>query len=319
LSYGSNLHAKYFSYDGGQHNHGALASGSNKSKKGDGFQASHWRNLGTNLGIMDPTLARGERPKISVRDLRALDVIGWDIAAGGPGNAQNIQLDYRNIYNQSRNDLAQRIGQSRSWLESNQGSAANLLADVRVADVITMAQASQNYDLSWMNPWGGASAWLNWAQQQGGQSFWLNWWHNEGGSGFWQNIDNIFEQQSFFSTLEDIEGFESGAESEIDALTGQPIAQGEAPPPSNTDFASATQKTLVQEQFESFAAGQDSILGNGGEEYGLQQSYSNMASLSLGTQGGGNGLGSNLAGLGQDQLQNAASLGSALELGNSLG
>ncbi len=44
---------------------------------GDGYQASHWKDdLG--LGIMDPTAAMGELLEISVNDLIALDLIGWD-------------------------------------------------------------------------------------------------------------------------------------------------------------------------------------------------------------------------------------------------
>jgi len=45
--------------------------------KGDGRQASHWKdNLGR--GIMDPTFAYGELGVISANDILAFDVIGWD-------------------------------------------------------------------------------------------------------------------------------------------------------------------------------------------------------------------------------------------------
>ena len=45
---------------------------------GDGQQASHWKdNLG--IGIMDPTLAPGEVVGISAADLRAFDLIGYDV------------------------------------------------------------------------------------------------------------------------------------------------------------------------------------------------------------------------------------------------
>ena len=48
--------------------------------QGDGRQASHWKdNLG--LGVMDPTFALGELTAISLNDLRALDVIGYEITA----------------------------------------------------------------------------------------------------------------------------------------------------------------------------------------------------------------------------------------------
>lgn len=45
---------------------------------GDGRQASHWKdNLG--LGLLDPTLSNGEIVSISDEDIRALDLIGWDV------------------------------------------------------------------------------------------------------------------------------------------------------------------------------------------------------------------------------------------------
>jgi hypothetical protein len=49
---------------------------------GDGRQASHWKAdelTGTYIGIMDPTLASGTIELSTSADLRALDVIGWDI------------------------------------------------------------------------------------------------------------------------------------------------------------------------------------------------------------------------------------------------
>ncbi len=50
---------------------------------GDGRQASHWRddglNGGVNLGVMDPTLAAGVATSISANDIRAFDLIGWDV------------------------------------------------------------------------------------------------------------------------------------------------------------------------------------------------------------------------------------------------
>jgi len=48
---------------------------------GDGRQASHWKDndlSGALVGLMDPTLAQGQRFDISAADIRALDLIGWD-------------------------------------------------------------------------------------------------------------------------------------------------------------------------------------------------------------------------------------------------
>lgn len=48
---------------------------------GDGRQASHWKDdayTGVRVGLMDPSLARGESFDITAADIRALDLIGWD-------------------------------------------------------------------------------------------------------------------------------------------------------------------------------------------------------------------------------------------------
>lgn len=50
---------------------------------GDGNQASHWKE-GLGIGLMNPTLASGTIVNISAADIRALDVIGWDVASTVP-------------------------------------------------------------------------------------------------------------------------------------------------------------------------------------------------------------------------------------------
>ena len=66
---------KYFSLDGGVTRGPLFANG---SFHGDGDQASHWRDQ-RGLGIMDPTVAYGERLRLRANDLIALDAIGWDV------------------------------------------------------------------------------------------------------------------------------------------------------------------------------------------------------------------------------------------------
>ncbi len=49
---------------------------------GDGRQASHWKAnelTGLLIGIMDPTLGRGERLEVGDNDIRAFGLIGWDV------------------------------------------------------------------------------------------------------------------------------------------------------------------------------------------------------------------------------------------------
>jgi hypothetical protein len=68
--------AKYFSIDGGATVGPTFSNGLNF---GDGRQASHWKDsLG--LGIMDPTAATGELLGIGANDIKAFDVIGWNVA-----------------------------------------------------------------------------------------------------------------------------------------------------------------------------------------------------------------------------------------------
>lgn len=64
----------YFSIDGGKTKIAPFSTGVNF---GDGSQASHWKD-NLLVGIMDPTIAYGERLSFSNADIRALDVIGWN-------------------------------------------------------------------------------------------------------------------------------------------------------------------------------------------------------------------------------------------------
>ena len=67
----------YFSLDRGQTSLGAFSTG---RYNGDGQQASHWEDdLG--LGLMDPTASDGELMSISGLDIRAFDVIGWNVTS----------------------------------------------------------------------------------------------------------------------------------------------------------------------------------------------------------------------------------------------
>ncbi len=72
----------YFSIDGGAsiYNGGLFSTGTNF---GDGRQASHWKDSPAGvpqLGILDPTIARGQQGIITSLDLAAFDAIGWNIA-----------------------------------------------------------------------------------------------------------------------------------------------------------------------------------------------------------------------------------------------
>ena len=139
LSYGSKGGAKYFSIDGNS----AIAqfsTGKNTSLGGSGEQASHWKQGTTS--IMDPTLAPGARESITSIDLRALDVIGWNLAP----TAANPNLNLSALVGQSQQGLAQRLGQTVTWLNANASTAAQSLSRDRSQDIATMIQNSQVYD-----------------------------------------------------------------------------------------------------------------------------------------------------------------------------
>jgi hypothetical protein len=72
---------KYFSVDGGLT---PLANYSN----GATYEEGHWQD-DHGIGIMDPTAAAGELLKISNMDVRAMDVIGYNIAASLAGDFNN--------------------------------------------------------------------------------------------------------------------------------------------------------------------------------------------------------------------------------------
>ena len=72
---GTGSNNPYFSLDGGVTSLGTFSTG---HYNGDGRQASHWKdNLG--LGILDPTLGYAELAIVTPLDIRAFDVIGYDL------------------------------------------------------------------------------------------------------------------------------------------------------------------------------------------------------------------------------------------------
>ena len=63
----------------------ALSTGRPNGNGGDGRQASHWKDdelIGRYIGIMDPTLSPGRREEITENDLKALDIIGYQVRTG---------------------------------------------------------------------------------------------------------------------------------------------------------------------------------------------------------------------------------------------
>ena len=154
LSVGGN---PYFSLDGGETQLGGFATGENRLLGGDGDQASHWKRLDDALGIMDPVLRVGEHRELSILDIQAMDVIGWD--------RQAAEIDLATLQNQAKDQLAQRLGITVVELEADPSNFAQDLTQDRIQDVQKMVKQSKVYE------WGWAS----------GNDFW---WEN----GLWQKF-----------------------------------------------------------------------------------------------------------------------------------
>ncbi len=72
---GSGTDPKLFSLDGCDTSLATFATGRNR---GDGTQASHWKD-GLGIGLMDPTSSAGELKVFTETDRLSFDVIGWNL------------------------------------------------------------------------------------------------------------------------------------------------------------------------------------------------------------------------------------------------
>ena len=118
-----------------------FASGVNTNYGGNGFQASHWKGESGSSGLMNATLKTGARSQIGDIDLRAFDIIGWNLTGI---SAASTTVDWTSLQNQAKQALANRIGKTTSWLDSNAASAADLLDVDRLSDVNAMLNVSSD-------------------------------------------------------------------------------------------------------------------------------------------------------------------------------
>ncbi len=194
---------RYFSIDNGATKIADFSTGADINRSGDGSQASHWKQ-GT-AGIMGPKLQLGARPKVSAVDLRALDVIGWDLDTTtavssapklssddlpvsrmlerGELNATalaNRPIDLSSLQSAAIRSLATATGKTTTWINSNLN---NLLAALpttlrrdRTSEVATMIVDSVVY----------------------------NWGRNKGDS-VWQTMLNLFHSEGLFSSVDELE------------------------------------------------------------------------------------------------------------------
>jgi hypothetical protein len=131
----------FYSINGGTTKSADYATGVNRNLGGDGFQASHWKSSGGALGIMEPTIAPGQRKNLRPLDQQALDAIGWDASSAGPASPITLQ-------NQAKAALAARLNVTVAQLEANPSLVQQLTGD-RSADAIAMIDQSQIYEWRW--------------------------------------------------------------------------------------------------------------------------------------------------------------------------
>jgi hypothetical protein len=128
-------------------NQGNFSKGVFTQFGGDGFQPSHWTE---GQGLMDPTMTTAERLTVTERDLRALDVIGWDRATTAPS------YTYASVTADAKTALAQRLGVTVAWLDANLSTSPTALVQDRSSDVNQMIVNSQVYGSSWSGSGGGS-------------------------------------------------------------------------------------------------------------------------------------------------------------------
>ncbi len=236
LSYGSSGSDKFFSIDGGRTSIAKFSTGEDRSLGGDGSQASHWKNQSNPVGIMSPTLDRGARVNISGIDLKALDVIGWDVDASGV----NAAIDWSKLVAQAKQQLATRLGQTVTWLENNSTLAAQSLSQNRDQDVSRMIQQSQIYK-----------------------------WDPGDDDPFWQKIQNLYFQEGLFQKIEPETGLSTQATVDIrwtttanlDASAVQPtvpVAAFESLVPQRLDWAGVKMPDMtIAQSYRQLAASAD--------------------------------------------------------------
>lgn len=90
----------YFSIDGGQSQLFGNSLMSQGTLNGDGRQASHFKDSPAGvpqLGILDPTSARGQMQEITALDLAAYDAIGWNVNVDVLAN-RNYRLSTAQVF-----------------------------------------------------------------------------------------------------------------------------------------------------------------------------------------------------------------------------
>ena len=120
----------YFSLDGGETPLAHFSTGTQDLGLGfDGFQGSHWKQQSNELGIMDPLISLGERREVQALDLKAFDIMGWDLRSDLRDgiSSSELNLNWFDLTSQAEQRLANSLGISVADLWANSTASANSL------------------------------------------------------------------------------------------------------------------------------------------------------------------------------------------------
>jgi hypothetical protein len=148
----------YFSIDRGKTQIAQFAQGTQDWSFGaDGFQGSHWQNQTDALGIMGPTIRGGERRSVLGLDLRAMDVIGWNLNS-------SASIDLKALETQAKQRVAQKIANSQGGAASvsrideylangSNSTAGSWISGDRTAAIESMISDSKVYEIGYSRWW----------------------------------------------------------------------------------------------------------------------------------------------------------------------
>ncbi len=288
----------YLSVDNGATNLGDFATGTDTSQGGDGHQASHWKRGEDPIGIMDPTLAYDEFVGLSVQDIRAMDILGWDVDLAGLSATTNMQALLKEaeeaiaastgidsqILNQSRGDNYLYTMDYTQWLQMFEDSIFDMghsqWYQVFEIGYSFWSQQTDGSDLSM-----GGTHWYQMFEESMfdmGMGHWYQMFEESmfnigmgdtqwyqilevGYENFWQSLD------TYFSTFEktsleanNVTVTDNGEAEEIDITT--PISGGDA----DDILVGSHFKDLVNggkgDDLIAGKAGDDTLLGEGGDD-----------------------------------------------------
>ena len=142
----------------------SYATGKDINLSGDGFQASHWQQKSNNVqGIMDPLIKPGVIRRISNRDIKAMDYVGYDLNTQGRNlmNSSNVNTNWQpvtgkgtslsTLEHQSKKHVAQDLHSwanngTVDWWINNGANYAGVLTENRTNDVQEMIDKSMVYE-----------------------------------------------------------------------------------------------------------------------------------------------------------------------------